>query len=135
MYLINLILPPRLSLTCSSELSEVETYLHPGPGVLTEIVGEIPLSNYEAAAHFTIAAYAFKLLASFASRSQSLQLEKTDIKLFRIVLHVMTNPQIRVPTKIFDILLNLTAVRRRSMWVINFLFLFFLYLYFRRTDF
>ncbi|KIJ53245.1 hypothetical protein M422DRAFT_25689 [Sphaerobolus stellatus SS14] len=92
-----------------NKLSAVASNLHPSPGLLTEIRDFNLLSDNEILVHYTIAFLAFSLICS---RSPLWAIETADLKLFRVVLHANTNPNIRFPPKIYDILLNLAAVRQ-----------------------
>ncbi|KIJ53211.1 hypothetical protein M422DRAFT_64733 [Sphaerobolus stellatus SS14] len=97
-----------LTYAISSDFSSVPLDLHPTPGILSDIQSSIALTDYEVALHFTITFFAFKLICT---KPNIWEVETTDIKLFRVLLHAMTNPDIKFPSKIFEILLNLAAFR------------------------
>lgn len=91
-----------------SQFSTVNAKLHPPASILNEVQHVIALTDYEVLVHFTIVFLAFNLICS---KPSLYTLDMTDIELFRVLLHAITNPNVRFPPKIFDILLNLTAIR------------------------
>ncbi|KIJ53246.1 hypothetical protein M422DRAFT_775866 [Sphaerobolus stellatus SS14] len=90
------------------DLSEVPRKRHPSAEIPTQIQESISLSDNETLMNYTIAFLAFRLI-SFPSPPWT-----TDVKLFRVVLHAKTNPDIRFAPKIYDILWNLAAFRKSS---------------------
>jgi len=91
-----------------NQFSTVNAKHHPPASILNEVQHAITLTDYEVLVHFTIVFLAFNLICS---KPSLYTLDMVDVALFRVLLHAITNPNVRFPPKIFDILLNLTAIR------------------------